>query len=112
MERYEVPLQPWQLLLLISAGWINQREQDVIEYLRGENSALREKLGERRILLDNDQRRCLAVKGRILGGKMLEQVAAIMTPDTILRWRCKVGLRHAPQEEMSFAAATYNVGIK
>ena len=25
--------QPWQLLLLILAGWINRRQQGVIEYL-------------------------------------------------------------------------------
>jgi hypothetical protein len=36
-------LQPWQLLLLIMAGSINQRKQDVIEYLRAENRVLREK---------------------------------------------------------------------
>ena len=79
-------LQPWQLLLLILAGWINHREQDVIEYLRAENRVLRKKLGKKRIVLDDDQRRCLAVKGKILGRKMLEQVATIVTPDTILRW--------------------------
>ena len=79
-------LQPWQLLLLILAGWINHREQDVIEYLRAENRVLREKLGKKRILLNDDQRRRLAVKGKILGRKMLEQMATIVTPDTILRW--------------------------
>src|SRR5437867_1951085 len=86
-ERYEAPLlQPWQLLLLILAGWINHREQDVIEYLRAENRVLRKKLGKKRIVLDDNQRRCLAVKGKILGRKMLEQVATIVTPNTILRW--------------------------
>ena len=79
-------LQPWQLFVLILAGWINHREQEVIEYLRTENRVLREKLGKKRILLNEDQRRCLAIKGKILGRKMLEQVAMIVTPDTILRW--------------------------
>jgi len=79
-------LQPWQLLLLILAGWINHREQDVIEYLRAENHVLQEKLGKKRILLNDDQRRRLAVKGKILGRKMFEQVVTIVTPDTILRW--------------------------
>jgi len=37
-------LQPWQFLLLILAGWINHREQEVIEYLRAENRVLREKI--------------------------------------------------------------------
>jgi putative transposase len=79
-------LQPWKLLILILAGWINRREQDVIEYLRAENRPLREKPGKRRILLDDDQRRRLAVKGKILGRRMLEHVGTITTPETILRW--------------------------
>jgi len=50
-------LHPWQPLLLILAGWINHQEQDMIEYLRTENRVLREKLGNKRILLNDDQRR-------------------------------------------------------
>ena len=81
-----VVLQPWQLLFLIVAGWANRQQQQVIEYLRTENQVLREKLGKRRILLDDDQRRRLAVKGKILGRKLLAQVGTLVTPDTILRW--------------------------
>ena len=47
---------------------------------------LREKLGKKRILLNDDQRRRLAVKGKILGRKRLEEVGTLFTPDTILRW--------------------------
>jgi putative transposase len=79
-------LHAWQLLLLILAGWINQQEQNVIEYLRAENRVLREKLGKKRILLNDDLRRRLAVKGKILGRKMIEQMTTSVTPDTILRW--------------------------
>jgi len=32
----------------VLAGWMNQRQQDVIEYLREENRVLREQLGDRR----------------------------------------------------------------
>jgi len=81
-----VVLQPWQLLFLIVAGWVNRQQQQVIEYLRTENQVLREKLGKRRILFDDDQRRRLAVKGKILGRKLLAQVGTLVTPDTILRW--------------------------
>jgi len=49
-------LQPWQLMLIILAGWINRQQQQVIEYLRTENAVLKEKLGEKRILLTDDQR--------------------------------------------------------
>ncbi|NQV25525.1 MAG: hypothetical protein HQ518_14290 [Rhodopirellula sp.] len=57
-----------------------------IDYLRTENQVLKEKLGKKRILLDDDQRRHLAAKGMIMGRKRLEQVGTLFTPDTILRW--------------------------
>ncbi len=79
-------LHPWQLYFLILAGWINRQQQIVIEYLRTENQVLREKLGKKRILLNDDQRRRLAVKGKFLGRKMLEEIGTLFTPDTILRW--------------------------
>ena len=79
-------LQPWHLLLFIIAGWVNQRQQDVVEYLRTENQVLKEKLGKKRVLLSDDQRRRLAVKGKVLGRKALEEITTIVTPDTLLRW--------------------------
>jgi len=86
--------QPWQLLLLILAGWVNRPQQDAIGYLRTENRILREKLGKKRILLNDDQRRRLAVKGKILGRKMLDELASIVTPETILRWHRELVARH------------------
>jgi transposase InsO family protein len=79
-------LQPWQLLLLILAGWVNRQQQEVIDYLRTENQVLKEKLGKRRILLSDDQRRRLAVKGKVLGRKLLGEIGTLVTPDTLLRW--------------------------
>jgi transposase InsO family protein len=87
-------LQPWQLLLLVLAGWVNRQQQDVIEYLMTENRVLREKLGKKRILLDDNQRRQLAVKGKTLGRRMLEEIATIVTPDTILRWHRELVAAH------------------
>jgi transposase InsO family protein len=78
--------QPWQLLVVILAGWLNRQQQEIIDYLRTENRILREAHGKKRILLNDEQRRCLAVKGKILGRKMLAEIASIVTPDTILRW--------------------------
>jgi len=79
-------LQPCHLLFFVLAGWVNRQQQEVIDYLRTENQVLKEKLGKKRILLTDDQRRRLAVKGKILGRKLLQQIATIVTPDTILRW--------------------------
>ena len=58
----------------------------MIEYLQTENRELIEKFGKRRILLSDDQRRRLAVKGQILGRKRLEEVGTLFTPDTMMRW--------------------------
>jgi len=74
-------LHPWQLLLLILAGIMNREQQQVIEYLSAENRVLKEKLGKERILLNDDQRRRLAVKGNILGRRALSEIATIVSPD-------------------------------
>jgi putative transposase len=79
-------LYPWQMLLTILAGWINEEQQLRIEFLRTEVQVLKEKLGKQRILLDDDQRRRLAVKGKVLSRKVLSETCALFTPDTILRW--------------------------
>ena len=78
-------LQPWQLLLTILAGLINRQQQEVIDYLRAENQVMREAHGKRRFRLNDDQRRRLAVKGKVLGRKVLREIGTSFTPDTILR---------------------------
>ena len=47
---------------------------------------LKEKLGKKRIILNDDQRRRLAMKGKVLGRKVLQEIGCLFTPDTILRW--------------------------
>jgi hypothetical protein len=39
-------LHPWQMRLLTLAGWINQHQQNAIEYLIVENRIMREKLSK------------------------------------------------------------------
>ena len=79
-------IQTWQLLVVILAGWLSKQQQDVIEYLKEENRILRGKLKGRRPRFTDDERRRLAAKGRVLGRKLLAEIACIATPDTILRW--------------------------
>ena len=37
-------LHTWQLIVLALGGWLNQQQQDVVEYLQEENRVLREQL--------------------------------------------------------------------
>jgi hypothetical protein len=77
---------PLQLLLATFAGWVNRHQAQAIDNLVEENRVLKEQLGGRRLRLTNDQRRRLAAKGKALGRRLLNQVATIVTPDTIMRW--------------------------
>jgi putative transposase len=75
---------PLAFLFLLFAGWVTRQQQDVIEYLLEENRILRAAHGFQRLRLTDDQRRRLAVKGKILGRRRLAEIAGIVTPDTIL----------------------------
>ena len=71
-------------MLIAVSGWMNQRQLLVIDYLCEENRVLREQLGGRRVRLDDNQRRRLAVKAKELGRRVLAEVATIVTPETLL----------------------------
>src|SRR5216684_5761446 len=82
-----VPLSsPLRFVLVALAGWVNQQQREVIDYLQEENRALREQLGLRRLRFTDDQRRRLAAKAKILGRRVLRDIATIVTPDTLLAW--------------------------
>jgi putative transposase len=83
-------LDPFQFVLVAVAGWMNQRQQQTIEYLREEKRVLREQLGDRRVRFNDDQRRRLAVRAKGLGRKLLAEVATLVTPDTLLVWHRKL----------------------
>src|SRR5438105_14621256 len=83
-------LDPFQFVVVALAGWINQRQQHVIEYLVEENWVLREQIGARRMRFTDDQRRRLAAKAKGLGRRLLAQVATIVTPETLLAWHRKL----------------------
>ena len=47
-------LDPFRLLLISLAGYLNQQQQEVIDYLQEENRVLHEQLGNRRLRLNDD----------------------------------------------------------
>ena len=65
---------------------MNREQQAVIEFQNAQIRVLMEKMGRKRILLTDDQRRMLTVKGKALGRKTLMELTTIVTPDTIMRW--------------------------
>ena len=79
-------IKPMAIILTMLAGWINRQQSEIIEYLLEENKILREKIGKKRILLNDNQRRRLAVLGKKLGRKLLGQFCTSFCPDTVLRW--------------------------
>src|ERR1700740_2210471 len=50
-------LLPFQLVLLMFAGWVTRHQLDVIEYLQEENRVLKERLGGRRLRFTDSERR-------------------------------------------------------
>jgi putative transposase len=78
-SRKFLPLQPRYQRL-------NRRQQDIIEFQNAQIRTLMDKMGRRRILLSDDQRRVLAAKGTAIGRKALMALTTIVTPDAILRW--------------------------
>jgi transposase InsO family protein len=81
---------PFRLPVISVAGWLGQQQRDAIEYLREENRVLREQLGGKRVHLNDDQRRRLAAKARVVGRRILREVATIVTPETLLAWHRKL----------------------
>ncbi len=84
-------LQPWQLMLIFLVSCVNRERQQRIDYLETQCDVVRERIGKKQNLLTDDQRRRVAVKGKLLGRKQLEKVETRFTPDTILRWHRQLG---------------------
>ena len=79
-------IRTWHFIVAMIAGWLRREQEAVIEYLKEENKVLREQLGTRRLRFTDAQRRRLARKGKVVGGRGLRVLDCIVTPETILRW--------------------------
>ena len=78
-------LQPWQVLVVVMAAWFNRHQQAIIEFYQVELETMIKAQGKKRLLLTDDQRRVLGMKGKSLGRRALMELTTIVTPDTILR---------------------------
>ncbi|MDG2381606.1 MAG: hypothetical protein P8N76_08020 [Pirellulaceae bacterium] len=67
----EFVLQPWHVAFVFVSAWVNQRQQQIIEFQNVQIEALLKKFGKQRVLLTDGQRRLLAVKGKALGRQAL-----------------------------------------
>jgi len=76
----------WRFMLVAVAGWMNRQQQEAIEYLQTENRILREKLGQKRIRLNDSQKQRLAAAAAKLGRALLTQLGSLFSPDTLARW--------------------------
>ena len=77
-------IQPFHLLVIALAGWLNRHQQAVIDYLLEENRVLKDRLEGQRLRFTDEQRTQLAVKAEILGHQLLDEIETLVTPDTLL----------------------------
>jgi hypothetical protein len=84
-------LDPFTFLVVCICGWMNQHQHQVLEYLIEENRVLREQIGNRRMRFTDNQRCRLAAKAKKLSRKILEQVATIVTPATLVFCQNRIG---------------------
>ena len=61
-----------RFLVAATTGWLHHEQKAVVSYLVEENRTLRDQLRGQRLLLTDDQRRQLAVRGRWLGSLVHE----------------------------------------
>jgi hypothetical protein len=78
--------KPFHLLVVAISGWMNREQQQVIDYLRIENQVLREKLGNKRLILNESQKVRLATAAARLGKDLLRQWGTLFSPATLRLW--------------------------
>ena len=77
----------WLTLITCLAYCVDLELYKAIDYLREQVRVLIEQQErDKRILLDNHQRRRLAIKAKRLTRKLLEETTVLFTPDTLLGW--------------------------
>ena len=68
------------------AAWLARQQDAFIEYLKAENRVLKARLGRRRLIFTDAERRLLARRAKAVGRKNLFELDPVVSPDTLLRW--------------------------
>lgn len=99
-------------LAVVLGGWVNRRQQSAIDYLMDEKRGFRQQLPGRRLQLADNDRRRMAAKAKALGRDALEEVANLVTLNTLLAWCRHLFARKwpYPQEEPSRPTASLRRG--
>ena len=74
-------------MLVTLAAILNRSQQEIIDLQSAQITTLLEIQGRKRLRLNADQRRVLAVKAKAVGYKALQGLTTIVTPDTLMRWQ-------------------------
>ncbi len=80
----------FHFIVVALAGWVNRHQQAIIDYLIEENRVFKQQLQGRRLRLSDNDRRRLAAKAKALGRSVLEEIANLVTPDTLRAWYRKL----------------------
>ena len=75
-----------QFLIVVLAAWLARQQESFVEYLKAENRVLKARLGRRRVIFSDAERRLLARHAKAVGRKRLFELEPIVSPDTLLRW--------------------------
>lgn len=71
------------VLIAMVAGWLQRHQQQTIAYLLAENRVLKAHLGGRRLRFTDTERHRLAALAHPLGRKPLQELATLVTPETL-----------------------------
>ena len=75
-----------QFLIVMLAAWLARQQDAFIEYLKAENRVVKTRLGRRRLIFTDAERRLLARHAKAVGRKKLFELDPVVSPDTLLRW--------------------------
>ena len=64
-------------------SWLERQSAAQIEYLKAEKRCLRARLGKRRILFPDAERRTLATLAKAIGSRVLADLNPILSPTTL-----------------------------